>query len=94
MRKRKERFIEKDHSHICFKPCGVRGKDLEVVTLYDDEAEALRLADYEGLYQEECAKRMQISRTTFVRLIENARKKVADSVLHSKRLEIKIDKID
>jgi len=89
MRRRKERCIEKDHSHICFKPCGIRAKELEVVVLYEDEAEALRLADYEGLYQEECAKRMQISRTTFVRLIENARKKVSDAVLHSKRLEIK-----
>jgi predicted DNA-binding protein (UPF0251 family) len=88
MRRRKQRFIEKDHSHICFKPCGVRGKDLEVIILAEDEAEALRLADYEGLYQEECANRMQISRTTFVRLIENARKKVADAVLNSKRLEI------
>jgi len=92
MRRRKQRFIEKDHSHICFKPCGVRGKELEVVKLYEDEAEALRLADYEGLYQEECANKMQISRTTFVRLIENARKKVSDAVLHSKKLEIENNK--
>ena len=88
MRRRKPRCIEKDHSNICFKPCGIRAKELEVVFLAQDEAEALRLADYEGLYQEECAKRMQISRPTFVRLIASARKKVADAVLHSKKLEI------
>jgi len=88
MRKRKFRNIEVDHSKVCFKPCGIRGKDLEEVVLFEDEAEALRLADYEGLYQQECAERMQISRTTFVRLIENARKKVSDAVLHQKKLRI------
>ena len=86
--RKKRRFIEKDHSNICFKPCGVRGKELDIVILAEDEAEALRLADYEGLYQEECAERMQISRPTFVRIIASARKKVADAILHSKRLEI------
>ena len=91
MANRKCRYIEVDHSKVCFKPCGVRGKNLEEVILFEDEAEALRLADYEGLYQEECAKRMQISRTTFVRIIENARKKVADAVLHQKKLTIQKD---
>ena len=88
MRRRKFRNIEADHSKVCFKPCGVRGKELEEVVLFEDEAEALRLADFEGLYQQECAERMQISRTTFVRLIENARKKVSDAVLHQKKLRI------
>jgi len=91
MAHKKCRYIEVDHSKICFKPCGVKNKNLEEVILFEDEAEALRLADYEGLYQEECAKRMQISRTTFVRIIENARKKVADAVLHQKRLILQKD---
>jgi predicted DNA-binding protein (UPF0251 family) len=91
MRRRKQRFIEKDHSNICFKPCGVRGKELEEIILFEDEAEALRLADYEGLYQEECAAKMQISRPTFVRIIASARKKIADAVLHNKKLKIEIN---
>jgi len=86
---RRKRNIEVDHSKICFKPCGIKAKELEEIFLFEDEAEALRLADYEGLYQEECAKRMEISRTTFVRIIENARKKIADAVLHQKTLKIK-----
>ncbi len=92
MRRRKFRNIEADHSNICFKPCGIRGKKLEEVILFEDEAEALRLADYEGLYQQECADKMQISRTTFVRLIENARKKVSDAILHQKKLKIEGEK--
>ena len=88
MRRRKRRNIEADHSQICFKPCGIRAIELEEVILFEDEAEALRLADYEGLYQQECADKMEISRTTFVRLIENARKKVSDAVLHQKKLKI------
>jgi len=54
----------------------------------DDEMEALRLSDFEGLYQQECADTMGISRTTFSRLIENARKKIADALLHNKAISI------
>lgn len=53
-----------------------------------DEFEALRLMDYEGLYQEECAQRMGISRPTFSRMVAEARRKVADVLLHGKRLLI------
>jgi predicted DNA-binding protein (UPF0251 family) len=42
--------------------------------------------DYEGLYQEECAERMEISRTTLSRTIALARRKVADALLNGKRL--------
>jgi transcriptional regulator with XRE-family HTH domain len=58
------------------------------VELRADEFEALRLMDYEGLYQEECAQRMGISRPTFSRMVAEARRKVADVLLHGKRLLI------
>jgi len=89
-RKKIERKIEADHSGVCFKPCGIRKKDLERVVLDEDEMEAIRLADFEGLYQQECAQRMGISRPTFSRLIESARAKIADALLHTKALNIKI----
>ena len=89
-RKKIERNIEADHSGLCFKPCGVRRKELEGVYLLEDEMEAIRLADYEGLYQQECADRMGISRPTFSRLIESARKKIADALLNTKALNIKL----
>jgi len=48
----------------------------------------VRLADKEGLYQEQAAERMNISRQTFGRIIESARKKIADALINGKALVI------
>jgi len=71
-----------------FKPAGVplRLLDENVVTL--DELESLRLADLQGLYQEEAAQTMEISRPTFARIVESARRKVADALIHGKALRL------
>jgi predicted DNA-binding protein (UPF0251 family) len=71
-----------------FKPAGVGLRSLEEVTLTLDELEALRLADLNSLYQEESAKSMGISRPTFSRVIEQARRKVADALVNGKALRI------
>jgi len=89
-RKKIQRRIGADFSGVCFKPCGVKRNELEKVYLLEDEMEAIRLADYEGLYQQECADKMGISRTTFSRLIESARKKIADAFVNTKALNIKM----
>ncbi len=60
-----------------FKPAGVPVSMLEEVVLAMDEFEAIRLADQEGLYHEEAACRMNISRQTFGRTLETARWKIA-----------------
>ena len=69
-----------------FKPVGRPARALPVVELRLDEIEALRLADLEGLYHEQAAERMGVSRPTFGRLVESARRKVADALLHSELL--------
>jgi predicted DNA-binding protein (UPF0251 family) len=89
-RRRKNRHIEADHSGVCFKPCGIERVNLQRVVLDEDEMEAIRLSDLEGLYQQECADKMEISRTTFSRLIESARKKIADALLNQKALRINV----
>jgi predicted DNA-binding protein (UPF0251 family)/predicted Fe-Mo cluster-binding NifX family protein len=61
---------------------------LESIQLQADELEALRLMDLEGLYQEQCAEHMGVSRTTLSRTLSEARRKVADALLHGKRLII------
>jgi len=61
---------------------------LDEVTMSVDEFEAIRLADFEGLYQEQAAERMEISRPTFGRIVESARRKVADALVNSKALRI------
>ena len=70
------------------KPAGVPARELEEVILGFDEAEALRLADLEGLYQEAAARSMGVSRQTFGRIIETARRKTVDAILNSKALRI------
>jgi predicted DNA-binding protein (UPF0251 family) len=71
-----------------FKPAGVPGRALEQVTLGLDELEAVRLADLEGLYQEEAARRMEVSRQTFGNIVASGRGKLADCVVNGKLLRI------
>ena len=75
-------------SSVYFAPRGIPVCSVEVLTLALDEAEALRLADYEGKYHEEAAARMRVSRATFGRILETARRKVADAIAHGKALRI------
>lgn len=53
-----------------------------------EEVEAIRLKDIEKLEQEECAKKMEISRQTFQRILNNAREKIADSIVNGKAILI------
>lgn len=71
-----------------FKPAGTPPHALEEVRLSVEEAEAIRLKDLEGLEQEECAQKMSISRPTFHRVLESARKKLADALLNGKAIRI------
>lgn len=71
-----------------FKPLGIKGQDLEQVQLALDEFEAFRLADHIGLSHAEAAVEMGISRPTFSRLIEKARKNIADFIIRGKLLNI------
>ena len=72
-----------------FKPAGIPLGVLDEVLLSLEEAEAIRLKDLEGLEQEEGAKRMNVSRSTFQRVLASARQKIADALLHGKAVRIK-----
>ncbi|HUL80383.1 MAG TPA: DUF134 domain-containing protein [Vicinamibacteria bacterium] len=71
-----------------FKPAGIPMTRLEEVALSVDELEALRLADLEGLYQDDAAARMGVSRPTFARVVEVARRKVAEALVRGRALRI------
>jgi hypothetical protein len=72
-----------------FKPVGVPARGLAEVVLGFDEYEAVRLADLEGLYHEQAAERMGVSRATFGRIVMSGRKKIADALVNGKVLVIK-----
>ncbi|KAA0257053.1 DUF134 domain-containing protein [Deferribacter autotrophicus] len=84
----KVRMVAFKPKYYEFKPKGVPSTELEKVELAMDELEAVRLADYEGLDHEEAAELMGISRPTFSRLVEKARRKVAEMLIESKELVI------
>ncbi|QBG48483.1 DUF134 domain-containing protein [Verrucomicrobia bacterium S94] len=71
-----------------FKPAGVRMSEIGEVVLSFDEIEAIRLADHEGLYQEQVAERMNISRQTVGRILTSARGKVADALVNGKAIRM------
>lgn len=53
-----------------------------------DEYEAIRLIDYEGLTQEQCAKQMSVSRTTAQSVYSSARRKTARCLVEGAELII------
>ncbi|HOK61148.1 MAG: DUF134 domain-containing protein [Tenuifilum sp.] len=71
-----------------FKPAGKPLHLMEIVVLEADELEAIRLADGIGLYHEEAAKQMGVSRQTFGRILEQARSKVAKALTNGMALRI------
>jgi predicted DNA-binding protein (UPF0251 family) len=71
-----------------YKPQGIPLSVLQHATLTVDELEAIRLADLQGLYQEQAAEKMNVSRQTFGRILESAHKKIADALVNGKALSI------
>ena len=87
-RPRKNRKIIGEPPHKLFKPAGIPSAELETIILTLDELEALRLADFESLYQEEAAKLMEVSRQTFGNIVTKARQKCAEALLQGKMILI------
>lgn len=88
MRPKKTRWVECSPGERCFVPRCRIGKKAEGVIVTLDEFEAIRLADLEGMRQADAARRLKISRPTFARIIESARKKVADGLVNIKKIKI------
>ncbi len=53
-----------------------------------EEYEIIRLIDYLGLTQEQSSEIMCVARSTIQRIYEDARKKIADSLVNGKRIRI------
>lgn len=89
MRPKKLRHIRFDPRVTYFKPRGVRMAQLSEVNLNREELEAIKLCDLEGLGQIESAKKLQISQSTFFRILRSARKKIAQALINGEAIRVK-----
>jgi len=71
-----------------FKPQGVPMRYLEVIELTTEEVEALRLRNIKDLEQEEAAKKMNTSQSTFQRILSSAYKKITVALIEGKAIKI------
>lgn len=83
---RKVSFLPEDRYFV---PLDKPKCQLEEVVLKVEELEAIRLKDLEKLNQEQCARRMNISRQTFQLVIDEARRKVAEALVGGKAISIR-----
>ena len=71
-----------------FKPQGVPMRFLEVIELTTEEAEALRLKNIKNLEQQEAAKKMNTSQSTYQRILSSAYKKITEALIEGKAIKI------
>lgn len=84
-RPRKCRMVGFIPDNPCFHPQVV---SCEEVILSIEEVEAIRLSDYLEMEQGSASESMNVSRGTFQRIINVARKKIADALLNGKTIRI------
>lgn len=76
------------HRGFFYKPQGQPIRNLKIIEITTEEAEALRLKDVEGLDQIICAKKMNTSQSTFQRILTSARKKISQALIKGYALKI------
>lgn len=73
---------------VYFKPQGVPMSILETIELSAEETEALRLKNIKDLGQEEAAKKMNTSQSTFQRILSTAYKKISEAIIKGKAIRL------
>jgi predicted DNA-binding protein (UPF0251 family) len=64
------------------------------IVLHFEEYEAIKLADYDNLTQLEASARLQVSRPTFSRIYDSARKKVARAFVENKSISVEGGRVE
>ncbi|MCF7907197.1 DUF134 domain-containing protein [Patescibacteria group bacterium] len=71
-----------------FKPQGVPMRNLKIIKLSLEEAEALRLKNIERLEQIKCAQKMNTSQSTFQRILTSAYQKTSLALIKGYAIQI------
>ena len=61
---------------------------LKVTELTPEELESLRLKHVNGFDQNECAKQMHTSQSTFQRILSSAQQKLGSAVVHGNAIQL------
>lgn len=65
-----------------------------ITNLLHEEIEAIYLMDTLNLYQEDAANSMEVSRTTFTRILKSGRQKLANAIINGYKIVIEDEKDD
>ena len=84
----KKRCIRLNPNSYYYKPKGIPLKTLKEVSLGIDEIEAIKLKYVDEFDQTQAAQKMNISQSTFQRILASANKKIADALIYGKAIKI------
>ncbi len=87
-RPKKPRRLNSKPNVYYFKPRGIPLYKLEEIVLEKDEFEALKLHDVDGFDQKKSAESMEISQSTFARIIDKTHKKLANGIFFGKAIRV------
>lgn len=87
-RNKKDRTIPIAPNFNGFTPVGANCDGSNAVVLFFEEYEAIKRCDYELLPHLEAAKLMNVSRPTFTRIYESARRKIAKAFVEARCIQI------
>jgi uncharacterized protein len=86
-RRRRLRKVVEPPGFRGYKPYGINGTPNDTVELLYEEYEALKLADYDLMNHQEASEIMGVSRPTFARIYESARRKIARALVETKEIK-------
>lgn len=86
-RRRRARKVVEPPSFRGYRPYGtINGRRNGIVELFYEEYEAIKLADYDLMNHQEASGLMDVSRATFARVYETARRKIAKALVEGKEI--------
>ena len=86
-RRRRLRRVVAPPAFKGYKPYGTLKDPNGYIDLLYEEYEAIKLADYDLMNHQEASKLMGVSRPTFARIYESARRKIAMALVETKEIK-------